>query len=142
MFNTLGLTQHYEQRTVVSLDEVRSRILVRYKTEWEQGVNQVAKLRTYRTFKHSFESERYLELNLERHELSLLAQTRSGILPLRVETGRYVGERPEERLCTLCDMRQVEDEQHFVLCCPVYNTLRDRHFDQILRSIEFTALSD
>ena len=74
-------------------------------------MNQVAKLRTYRTFKHSFESERYLELNLERHELSLLAQTRSGILPLRVETGRYVGERPEERLCTLCDMRQVEDEQ-------------------------------
>ena len=52
----------------------------------------------------------------------MLCQLRMGILPLRVETGRYVGEpletrlcTLETRLCTLCDTNAIENEKHFVL---------------------------
>ena len=45
-------------------------------------------------------------------ERSILSQFRAGILPLRIETGRYVGEPAELRHCTLCkpDVPRVENE--------------------------------
>ena len=61
-----------------------------------------------------------------RSHRSLLAQLRSGILPLRLETGRFQNIRDEntghfqklkveERVCTLCNLNCIEDEIHFVL---------------------------
>ena len=29
------------------------------------------------------------------------------------------------RLCTLCDKSHLEDEYHFVLVCPVYDSMRE-----------------
>ena len=55
-----------------------------------------------------------MKLNLNRSERSILAQFRCGVLPLQIETGRFVGEKPEERLCTFCDRRVPEDKHIFV----------------------------
>lgn len=52
----------------------------------QQVVNS-RKLRTHVTFKTSFKLGKYVQLNLNRHERSVLAQFRTGILPLRIETG-------------------------------------------------------
>ena len=52
----------------------------------------VPKLRTYVLFKLSFETEKYLTINLTRSEGSVMAQFRCGVLPLSIETGRFVGE--------------------------------------------------
>ena len=38
-----------------------------------------------------FKCEDYVKLNLKKCERSVLCHFRTGILPLRVETGRYVG---------------------------------------------------
>ena len=32
--------------------------------------------------------------------------------------------RPEERICKYCSLDEVEDEQHFLLKCPLYNSER------------------
>ena len=66
-------------------------------------------------------TESYLKINLSRSERSFMAQFRCGILPLRIETGRFRNEDVSERLCVLCDSNTVEDEFHFLLQCPAYN---------------------
>ena len=47
------------------------------------------KLRLYKTFKTTFETEGYLYRHLKQRDRSLLAQFQTGVLPLRIETGRY-----------------------------------------------------
>ena len=88
----------------------------------------VPKLRTYVMFKTSYSPEKYVLLNLKRNERSMLAQFRCGILPLRIETGRYVGEKPEDRLCKMCERQLIEDEMHFLLHvhCPFYDIHRQK----------------
>ncbi len=68
------------------------------------------------------------ELNLmlsymSRSERSLLAQLRVGVLPLRIETGRYCNLKLEERICELCS-QDIEDETHFVCSCQTFEDLR------------------
>ena len=55
-----------------------------------------------------------------------MAQLRCGILPLRIETGRYTRESPAERLCKLCDDAAIEDDEHFVLNCSFYHYIRNQ----------------
>ena len=47
-----------------------------------------------------------------------------GILPLEIETGRYLGIKQDERLCKMCDLGEVEDEIHFLVGCSLYNKER------------------
>ena len=54
---------------------------------------------------------------LPKQERSFLAQLRCGVLPLRIETGRFSGLKAEERVCQLCDSGDIEDEKHFILTC-------------------------
>ena len=62
-----------------------------------------------------------------------LARFRLGILPIRIETGRY--ERPKipaaERICQICNSNVVEDETHFLLFCPRFNALRETLFSVV-----------
>jgi hypothetical protein len=58
-----------------------------------QGRN---KLRTYRTFKQSFETEPYVQLILSRKQRQALSKFHCGVAPLRIETGRC--ELEEEQL--------------------------------------------
>ena len=51
---------------------------------------------------------------------------------LRIERGRYCGEKPEERLCNFCNI--IEDEIHFLYNCKIYLELRCKMFDTINNS--------
>ena len=51
---------------------------------------------------------------------------------LRIERGRYCGEKPEERLCNFCNI--IEDEIHFLCNCKRYLELRCKMFDTINNS--------
>ena len=48
---------------------------------------------------------------------------------LRIETGRYARNHTERhnRLCTLCNTIDIEDEYHFFFICPIYSHLRKRY---------------
>ena len=65
-------------------------------------------------------------MNLTRSQRSIVAQFRSGTLPLRIETGRFTGLKIEERLCLICkDNISIETETHFLLECSHYTKERD-----------------
>ena len=92
-------------------------------------------------FKNDFELENYVSLNLTKHERSTIAQLRCGILPLRIETGRYINEPVHDRLCLQCDLREIESETHFLLYCTKYNELRQECFGNVLTDINFANAS-
>jgi len=50
---------------------------------------------------------------------------------LRIEQGRYVEEKVEERLCVLCQDSRVEDEAHFMLECPLYAKEREKMWSEV-----------
>ena len=46
------------------------------------------------------------------------------MLPLKIETGRFLGLNVEDRLCQVCDQNAVENKIHFLLLCTLYDNLR------------------
>ena len=92
----------------------------------------MAKLRTYRIFKQTFGQEAYLCSNISKIERSHLAQFRFGILPLKIETGRFIGQALPERICNQCQLNDIENEIHFLIKCPKYETLRQVLYQKII----------
>ena len=43
---------------------------------------------------------------------------------LKIESGRYTNTQRNNRLCTCCNLNDIEDEFHFILKCPFYKDLR------------------
>jgi hypothetical protein len=90
------------------------------------------KLRLYALFKHRVEMECYLWVIKDVYKRMLVSRLRMGVLPLRIETGRYegagvIGSRGipvKFRVCLCCVLRKVEDEIHFLLECPFFDGLR------------------
>ena len=62
-----------------------------------------------------------------------MARFRCGSFPLAVELGRY--RRPviplEQRTCRVCNSGQIENEEHFLIQCSKYNTIRNNLFGPI-----------
>ena len=79
------------------------------------------KLRSYCKFKCSKGTEDYVIQCKNRYERSLIAQIRSGILPLNIELGRFGNIFLENRLCLLCNNDCIEDEFHFVMQSEFHN---------------------
>jgi hypothetical protein len=71
----------------------------------------------YKNIKRNLRTENYLCMNIPKFQRSLLAQIRCGILPIRIETGRYRGEALDDRICTMCTLDCIEDEYHFLKYC-------------------------
>ena len=66
--------------------------------------------------------ENYLNSENEKGRREM-ARIRSGTNELRIETGRYDREREEERRCWF-GCNAVEDEEHFLMDCVLYEDLR------------------
>lgn len=46
---------------------------------------------------------------------------------LSIESGRYKTIARNKKRCTFCNHNEIEDVFHFVLTCPLYNSLRSRY---------------
>ncbi len=84
------------------------------------------KLCTYVKFKENIETESYIKYCMLRRRRSLLAQLRLGILPLHLKTGRFRNNKKvEDRICLICNLQYVENEEHFICVCTTYSQLRN-----------------
>ena len=115
------------------IETLRNVMFTDYKTEWKNKVSSNVsiakytggnKLRTYKMFKHSYETEAYVKCHvMSRTRRSALAKFRCGVAPLRIETGRYEMIPYEERYCFNCT-NKIESEEHVLLECPLYKDIR------------------
>ena len=95
---------------------------------WKEGMASKSKLRLYRRVKEELKLEEYLasENSEGRRQMVMF---RGGSGDLRIETGRWEGHRGtpllvEERVCKLCH-DGVEDEEHVLMKCSLYNDWRE-----------------
>lgn len=107
------------------VDLVRDHLETMYKHQWLTDINTMPKLRTYKTLKSTFGVEGYVSRTMDRHTRSALARIRMGVFPIRIETGRWRGLALQDRICTNCDLAEVETEEHFLCGCPRHDALRN-----------------
>lgn len=112
-------------QTVISITHCKNKLLVKYKAEWLNEVQNKPKLRTFKLFKSEFCTEYYMNLPMTRSQRSLLSQFRCAVLPLRIETGRFQQIDINDRICTFCDLNAIENEEHFLIECPLYTDYRN-----------------
>ena len=123
-----------------SIKLLKQNMVLRYEHHWlaQVGLSPTfgtvgTKLRSYIQVKHVFGLENYLvaEKNFKRRQH--MAKLRISSHPLRIESGRYC--RPplprESRICQYCNLGVVEDEEHFLIDCTLYNDERAMLFDAL-----------
>ena len=133
----INLVPTYRDKLVCDLRDVECNLLNQYVDKWRVDINNMPKLRTYVLFKHVYITESYISKHISRRRRSLMAQFRTGVLPLAIEKGRFtpiydkvikknIRRRPDQRLCILCNNSSIEDEFHFLCICPIYVNIRDK----------------
>ncbi len=132
----IKLKTSYKDRSFIDINYARENLMDHVKNDWRESAQKKSKLQLFNDIKQEFGVEKYLLLNIDKYEKSLLSQLCYGILPLRIETGRFCNEKNEERLCTLCDTNMVESIEHFLFDCSMYEAQRSQFINNVHSSIE------
>jgi len=91
------------------------------------------KLRTYARFKADIGQEAYLITNMKATTRQFLCRFRIGVAPLQIELGRRQ-RGTGSRACLVCGAA-TEDEEHFLMACPLYDELRGTMVSSILAGL-------
>ena len=118
---------------------IKTKVTNYFKQNWSQQLHDGddnTVLRTYRLFKEGHGMEPYLYQVKESKYRIAISRLRASSHVLEIERGRYT--RPKtpitERLCPFCNV--VEDEQHFLLICKIYDQERNKMFSKISTKYE------
>ena len=122
----LNIGDVYENMAMCDITAIEDTIKDKMLTDWRKEASKKPKLRTYVTLKDNIEVEPYVKYGNNRQTRSLMAQIRCGILPIRIEIGRFCNLPVENRLCEICNQNKVEDEFHFLMECPFYHHERQQ----------------
>ena len=110
------------------------------------------KLRTFILFKNFSEIPSYIVKPLTFYERRMMAKTRLGCLPIRLETARYLLPRlpEEERYCLVCRnfsntsnnpiFDHVESEIHYLFSCAAYGAERDEWLSKLTLPPDFDVM--
>ena len=120
---------------------------IRYHNEnWNITIlflNKYPIMRTYALFKFDFECETYLNAVRDRRYRNAISKFRLSSHNLEIERGRHCNPKVPvpERLCFRCSC--IEDEQHFLVSCKLYEDLRVDLYDKVSKIItDFYEIGD
>ncbi len=136
IFEEIDMCNLFDSCSPCNIKDCESQLRSKYEIEWERQIKNKSKLRSYVLWKEAFGPEPYVKLNLSRSQRSILAQIRSGTLPLKIETGRFTGVDVNDRICTLCTENEIESETHFILHCKCYESERNALLDYVQLDID------
>ena len=126
-----------------AITEIRACLVKKDQNKLENQCKKLPKLRTYNLISEFAADKSYLSKPLSFVQRKFLAKLRLGVLPIRIETGRY--ERPRkteaERVCKQCRLSSPECELHFLMQCPRHSQLRATLFSKITDE-EFPNMAD
>ena len=80
----------------------------------------------------------YLDRPVDQIYKTFICKYRISAHSLKIETGRYCNVDKENRLCTLCNNKIVEDEYHVILECNRYSDVRKLYIVAISSQCERT----
>ena len=122
----IGNNQEFNNATKYALEN-------QFQKWWNSALNDpdLSRLLFYKNIKTFFGMEGYLKIQnfqQRRH----ITKLRCSDHALEIEKGRHRKTLRQERICTICGNGEVEDEEHFLLKCHVYNSLKLKYnFDHI-----------
>ncbi len=98
-----------------------------FENNWNNKLlnEDIYRLTTYKTINNDFTLLKHVGLPYQLRKI--ISRIRCSNHPLAIEKGRHKNPKTprEERVCIFCNDQYVEDEEHFLLKCPVYSILRD-----------------
>ena len=125
------------------VENLKLNLLQKDKKKLESQCKNKPKLRVYNQIANFSDKKIYLSKPLSFIQRKAIAKLRLGVLPIRIETGRY--ERPKrsalERTCKQCDLNVPENEIHFLLHCPKHVHIRQLFSQKIILE-DFFNLND
>ncbi len=116
-----------------------------YITHWQTQTQQQSKMQCYLSLKREYSMAEYLFTVSDKKLRSTLTRYRLSGHKLMIETGRHrqTWLPPEQRLCSHCDLNQMEKELHFLTECSKYTDIRTVYYDKIQQiHPTFTTLPD
>ena len=123
-------TQHIENTNKFMLTFKESIVSI-FTQQWRQDIDSSSKLRSYALIKKQFCVEPYI-LNINgNHLITALARYRMSSHDLKIERGRYnIPITPiHQRLCTRCELHEIDDEIHLLLHCNAMDNEREIFFN-------------
>ena len=98
-----------------------------YREHWTNSLNDCnfSRLFFYKKIKTDFRMESYLD-SICFDQRRVIAKLRCSGHALEVEKGRHKGSTRTERICAACGNGQIEDEEHFLFKCNMYNSLKEK----------------
>jgi hypothetical protein len=133
IFEEIGMVNKYMNQEICCLNTVKNLLVDLENENWKNEVQVKSKLRTYKLIKTEVGQEDFIKTTLSRVARSILFRLRSGVLPLKIETGRFRSVPSDKRICELCNLNEIENEIHFVIKCPLYEDLRQTMYGEIIR---------
>ena len=97
-----------------------------YLQEWNNSLHEIYRLNYYTLIKRSYYLNKCAEVLNIRKFRHFYFSLKIGSLDLEVNRGRYYNIPRDERVCKLCKSN-IEDEYHFMMKCPFYQDLRQKH---------------
>ena len=125
VLDDMNLVNYWSNNTIIPLDLAKIRVHERLERDWKHHCSTKDKLRTYRISKQEMTVASHLNCNMPKYQRSLISQLRLGVLPLRIETGRFARLAEADRLCQVCSSNSVENEYHFLFECSEYTEYRE-----------------
>ena len=107
-------------------NEIKKTLTTAFTNYWRNRIDNRSaekKLQLYSKVKERFQIGKYLDIPTFR-ERQIISKFMCSNHTLRIETGRHDNLPREERLCQLCNIEEIEDEDHFIRKCPTYEQIR------------------
>ena len=119
-----------------SIKQYVTKMKTSYVNLWRASKQNTRKLVFYNTFKKEFKLEGSLDQIKHISARKQFAKFRISNHQLQIETGRYRTDKTfnANRICQLCNLNETEDENHLLLHCHCYNSIRIS-FTQNLKSL-------
>ena len=121
--NHLGLGYIFNENTIdkFTLKLLEQRFYDLYKQEMFSAIRRSTRGEYYQYIADNFGLQFYLSKSMNETHRKIITRFRLSSHNLNVEYGRYRNELRSNRICTLCNLNDIEDEFHFILKCPKYN---------------------
>lgn len=109
------------------------------KQDWHRQINNSSKAHYYRYYMTNLTLANYISYKIPLKFRIALSRLRCSVHELNIETGRHYNIPQENRLCSLCNAYEIEDEFHFIMTCSLYDELRHTylpHLDNTVKNVE------
>ncbi len=126
IMNYANIDMMQDLNATVCLDLVKANLLKQCRNRWAIEALSKPKLRTFVKIHDTSDQWVIIQANLSRRHRSLVTKFKAGVLSLKVETGRFKGNKPALKICDICTTGEIEDEMHHLYCCEGLSETREK----------------